>query len=107
MTAADATAYEMPMIASCGMFASWPLIMAKTSAPRIVNAEAHPVDAGRVRIAAERRHDHGDRRAERGDLRERQIDEDHAALDHVQSEIGMDAGDDQRWRRSAPPGIRA
>ena len=29
MTAADATAYVMPMMASCGMCASWPLIIEK------------------------------------------------------------------------------
>jgi hypothetical protein len=29
MTAADATAYEMPMMASCGTLASCPLIIAK------------------------------------------------------------------------------
>ena len=37
MTAADATAYEMPMIASCGMFASWPFTIAKMNAPISVN----------------------------------------------------------------------
>ena len=36
ITAADATAYEMPMIASCGMRASCPLTMAKINAPIIV-----------------------------------------------------------------------
>ena len=37
----------------------------------------------------------GDRRAERRDLRQREVDEDHAALDDVQAEIGVDARDDQ------------
>ena len=35
------------------------------------------------------------RRAERRDLRQRQVDEDHAALDDVHAEVGVDAGEDQ------------
>ena len=64
-------------------------------------AEAHPVHAGTVRIAARERHEHRDRRAERRDLRQRQIDEDDAALDDVQAEVGVDAGEDEacgEWR---------
>ena len=38
---------------------------------------------------------HGDRRAERRDLREREVDEDDPSLDDVQPEIGVNAGDDQ------------
>ena len=38
---------------------------------------------------------HGDRGAERRDLREREVHEDDAALDDVQAEIGVDARDDQ------------
>ena len=37
----------------------------------------------------------GDRRAERRDLREREVHEDDAALDDVQAEVGVDARDDQ------------
>ena len=37
MVAAEATAYEMPMMASCGMRASWPLIIEKMAAPMNVN----------------------------------------------------------------------
>jgi predicted LPLAT superfamily acyltransferase len=33
ITAADATAYEMPMMASCGIFASCPFTIAKMKAP--------------------------------------------------------------------------
>ena len=36
-----------------------------------------------------------DGRAERGDLRERQIHEDHAAFDDVHAQIGVDAGQNQ------------
>ena len=33
--------------------------------------------------------------AERRDLRERQVDEDHAALDDVHAEVGVNAGQNQ------------
>ena len=36
-----------------------------------------------------------DRRAERRDLRQREVDEDDAALDDVDAEVGVDAGQDQ------------
>ena len=58
-------------------------------------AEAEPVDAGGVRIAAGERQQHRDRRAERRDLREREVDEDDAALDDVHAEVGVDAGENQ------------
>ncbi len=38
---------------------------------------------------------HRNRRAERRDLRQREVDEDHPSLDDVQAEIGVNAGDDQ------------
>jgi hypothetical protein len=37
----------------------------------------------------------GQGEAERGDLGERQVDEDHAAGEHVQAEIGVDPREDQ------------
>ena len=37
----------------------------------------------------------GDGRAQGGDLRQREIHEDDAALDHVNTEVGVDAGEDQ------------
>ena len=48
-----------------------------------------------MRIAAGERHQHRDRRAERRNLRQREVDEDDAALDDVHAEIGVDAGEDQ------------
>ncbi len=98
ITAADATAYEMPMIASCGTLASCPRIIEKISAPMIVNPRliqytlglcGSPPSAGTVI---------GDGRAERRNLRERQVDEDDAALDHVQAEVRVNAGDDEARR---------
>ena len=38
---------------------------------------------------------HGDGGAERGDLREREVDEDDPSLDDVQAQVGVDARDDQ------------
>ena len=59
-------------------------------------AEAHPVDLRiGVRVVAL---PHGNRRAERRDLREREVDEDHPSLDDVQTEVGVNAGDDQARR---------
>ena len=57
--------------------------------------EADPVDRRRVRIAAEPRQQDRDRRAERGNLRQREVDEDDAPLDDVHAEVRVDAGDDQ------------
>ena len=57
--------------------------------------QADPVDDRRVRVAVGERQQQRDRRAERRDLRERQVDEDDAALDDVDAEIGVDAGQDQ------------
>jgi hypothetical protein len=57
--------------------------------------EADPVDDPAVWIAAGNRQQQRDRRAERRDLRERQVHEDDAALHDVHAEIGVDAGEDQ------------
>ena len=46
-------------------------------------------------IAARERQQQRDRGAERGDLREREVDEDDAPLHDVDAEIGVDAGEDQ------------
>ena len=48
-----------------------------------------------MRIAAGERQQQRDGRAERGDLREREVDEDDPALDDVHAEVGVDAGQDQ------------
>ncbi len=83
------------MIASCGMRAFWPVDQREHRRADEREAEADPVDAGGVRIAAGERQQHRERRAERRDLRERQVDEDDAALDDVHAEVGVDAGEDQ------------
>ena len=83
------------MIASCGMRASLVRDHREDRGADEREAEADPVDRRRVRIAAGARQQHRDRRAERGDLREREVDEDDAALDDVHAEIGVDAGQDQ------------
>ena len=44
----------------------------------------------------------GDRRAERGDLRERQIDEDDFARQHLDAEIGVDADETDRHEERRP-----
>ena len=36
-----------------------------------------------------------DRRAQGGDLRQRQVHEDHAAFHHVHAQIGVNSGEDQ------------
>ena len=93
------------MIASCGMRASCPLIIAKIDRADEREAEAHPVDRRRVRVVALTAQQR-DRRAERRDLREREVDEDHAALDDVQAEVGVDAGDDQAGGERPAAGTR-
>jgi hypothetical protein len=64
----------MPMIASCGM----------------------------RRLAMHARHGEdpcADDRPERGDLRQREVDEDHAALDDVHAEVGVNAGENQSGQK--------
>ena len=67
----------------------------RRTAPMKREREADPVDDRPVRIAAADRQQHGDGRAERRNLRQRQIDEDDAAFDHVNTEIGVNAGENQ------------
>ena len=85
------------MIASCGMFASVPFD----------HREDERADEREAPDSSSRRPGCADRRPARarataivapsdGDLRERQVDEDDAALDDVQAEIRVDAGDHQR-----------
>src|SRR6185369_4010754 len=57
--------------------------------------EAGPVDGARMRIAVRPGQQDRHRRAERGDLGEREVDEDDSPLDDVNAEIRVDAGDDQ------------
>ena len=69
----------MPMIASCGTR----LVALDQREDRGADereAETHPINARAVRIAAERRHQQGQRGAQRGNLRQRQVHEDDPAL---------------------------
>ena len=50
----------------------------------------------RVEVEAEQV---GDRGAERGDLGEREVDEDDPSLHDVNAEVGMDAGEDQAGQK--------
>jgi hypothetical protein len=52
-----------------------------------------------VRIALARRQQQRHGRPQRRDLGEREVDEDHAPLDDVHAEIGVDAGQDQARRK--------
>ena len=66
--------------------------------------EADPVDDRRMRIASRDRQQDGDRRAQRRDLRERQIDEDDAAFDDVHAQVGVntrqnETGDEGRRQK--------
>src|SRR5580704_11569080 len=55
-------------------------------------AEADPVSAAAVRVHPR---DNGHDGAESGDLREREVHENDASLNHMHAKIGMDAGQDQ------------
>ena len=63
-----------------------------TAAPMKVKPRLIDSSARAVRIDAVEHRDGG---AERRDLRQRQIHEDHAALHHVDAQIGMNAGQNQ------------
>ena len=54
--------------------------------------QTHNVRAGAMRLDAV---EHRDRRAQRRDLSQRQIDEDHAAFHYMHAEISVNAGEDQ------------
>ena len=83
------------MMASWGMRARFTRIIEKIPAPMNVNARLTQYTDGRMRIAARQRREQRDGRAERGDLREREVDEDDPPLDDVDAQIGVDAGEDQ------------
>ena len=83
------------MIASWGMRAWRTLTVEKMAAPMNVKTRLDPVDPGPVRVLPREGEQDRDRGAERGDLRERQVDEDDAALHDVDAEVGVDAGQDQ------------
>ena len=95
IVAADATAYAMPMIASCGMRARRLRMVENRTAPRKVKARLTQYTAGAVRIAVRDRQEQRDGGAEGRDLRERQVDEDDPALDDMHAQIGVNAGDDE------------
>jgi hypothetical protein len=48
-----------------------------------------------MRIAAKCRDEQSERRAERGDLREREVNEDDPSLHDVQSQVRVNAGHDE------------
>ena len=62
--------------------------------------EADPVDHRRMGIAVRPRRQQRDGGAERRDLRQRQVDENHAALDDVHAEVGVNAREDQAGRET-------
>ena len=83
------------MMASWGMRAFWLRMVEKTAAPMKVKSEADPVDPGAVGVAAGEGQEDGDGPAQGGDLGQGEVDEDHAALDHVHAQVGVDAGEDE------------
>jgi hypothetical protein len=66
----------------------------KTAAPM----KADPVHPGTVRILAGEGEQDGNRRAQGRDLGEREVDEDHPPLHHVDAQVGVDAGQDEAGR---------
>jgi hypothetical protein len=61
-----------------------------------------------VRVPAGERQQDRDRGAERGDLGEREVDEDDAPLDHVHAQVGVYPGEDQAGderRREKPEDV--
>ena len=89
------------MMASCGMRASWPYDQRKIDGADEREAEAHPVDR---RVRADRRRtamSTAIAAPSDGDLRQRQIHEDDPALDDMQAEVGVNAGEDQAGGESA------
>ena len=90
-TAAE-TAYTIPMMASLGDARLWcERDIAKIAAPRN-EAEREEVGGGRVQVVAGQIRDG---RPESGDLGEREVHEDHAPLDDVNAEVGVDPGEDE------------
>ena len=83
------------MTASCGMRARRTRISREHRRADEREREADPVDDRRVRVAGRDRHQQRDRPAERRNLRQRQVDEDDAALHDVDAEIRMNAGEDE------------
>src|SRR5512144_3125241 len=75
---AEETAYTTPITASC---------------------ETRRVRLPRLELVADQECGGG---AERGDLGERDVDEDHLARDDVEAQVGMDAGEDQAHEERKP-----
>ena len=93
------------MIASCGMRALRLRIVEKMNAPRNVNARLTQYAIGECGIAASYGQQQSDGRAQRRNLRQRKVDEDHAPFDDVNSKIGVNssqyqAGDERRRQKS-------
>ena len=84
------------MKASCGMWASRMRASANRNRPQEGESQADPVGFAAVGIHARK---DGDGSAQGGDLRQRQVHEDHAALHHVHAQVGVNAGQDQAGQK--------
>ena len=85
----------MPMMASCGILARFPRIIEKIAAPMKVNSRLTQYTDGAWGSPLGERQQDRNRRPERCNLREREIDEDDPALDDVHAQIGVDPGQDE------------
>ena len=105
----------MPMMASCGMrVLRCTRVTAKIAAAEEREAERIDVRHARVQVVAR---EVGHRRAESRDLGKRQVHEDDAPLDDVDTEIGVNPGQDEardeggqkdlEGRHFAPPFLAA
>ena len=86
------------MIASWGMRAWCPRIVAKMAGAHQREDQADPVDPRSVRVVARERQQQRDGAAEGRDLGQGEVHEDDPALHHVDAEVGVDAGQDQAGR---------
>ena len=78
------------------------LVLDQLAAGRLKRREFLSLDRRRMGITAGKRHQDRDRPAKRRDLGQREVDEDDASLDNVNTEIGVNAGQNEaggEWRR--------
>ncbi len=92
-------AYTTPMTASCDTRRSRLRVSARTSAPDDRREEARAVRLPGVKLVAEQERRGG---AEGGDLGQRDVDEDDLARQHVDTQIGVDAREDQAHEERRP-----
>ena len=81
------------------MRALWPRIVENKSGTKEGECEADPIGQRRVWVTAGDRQQQCHRGAERGKLRQREIDEDDAAFNDMYAEIGVDARQDEAGRK--------